>query len=456
MKRAYNKMNALKLAAAVLSLFGASISQAMDVSFEEDHSLPVVQVNLAVKAGSVTDPAGQSGITNFMGEMLLRGTRSKTKEQIDLALDQMGAKLAVETRSESIIFRGAVLASQLDKFLALVTEIVTQPSFPETEIRKLKAENVSELLEELGEDSALESRNFQEFLFEGHPYGKPVNGKIKDVEAFTRAKAMAQYTRFVHDKNLLVVSSGDTTQDIIKKWADGIAEKLPSGNKPVVASVSAPKNADHRRMMIVDKPDRTQTQMSAGQIGVKMTDTDFFPLYVGNFVLGGPTFSSRLMHEIRVKRGWSYGANSGFRFGQEPRYWRAHLFPASKDSAPALAETLHLIDELKKSGITADEFAFAQSSIVNKSGFMYNTPAKRVENAILEKTLNLPTGFMKSYGPEVAKVTRNEVNSAMSKYLKPEQLAITVVGTASELKEALAKAAGIPADQVVVKPYAKE
>lgn len=87
---------------------------------------------------------------------------------------------------------------------------------------------------------------------------------------------------------------------------------------------------------------------------------------------------------------------------------------------------------------------------------MYNTPAKRVENALLEKTLNLPTGFMKSYGPEIAKVTRDQVNKAMAGFLKPEKMAITVVGTASELKESLAKAAGVPVDQVVVKPYAQE
>jgi zinc protease len=452
-----NQMNRfLAQGIVAIALTSASISHAMDVSFEEDKSLPIVQVNLAVKAGSVTDPAGQSGITDFMGEMLLRGTRSKTKEQIDLALDQMGAKLAVETRSESMILRGAVLASQLDAFLSLMAEIATQPSFPEGEIRKLKAETVSQLLEELGEDSALESRRFQEFLFAGHPYGKPVNGKIKDVEAFGRAKVVGQYTRFVHDKNLLVVGSGDASQDKIKKWADDLAAKLPSDDKPVVKAVEAPKNAKSRRMLIIDKPERTQTQMSLGQIGVKMTDSNFFPLYVGNFILGGPTFSSRLMDEIRVKRGWSYGANSGFRFGQEPRYWRAHLFPASKDTAPALGVTLGLIDQLKKSGVTADEFQFAQSSIVNKSGFMYNTPAKRVENLLIEKTLNLPTGLLKSYGPEVAKVTRDQVNSALTSFLKPEELAITVVGTASELKEPLAKAAGIPVDQVVVRPYTEE
>lgn len=446
----------LSVAVVLSALLWTSASRAMDVSFEEDHSLPLVQINLALKAGSVTDPSGQSGITNFMGEMLLRGTRSKTKEQIDVALDQMGAKLEIETRAESMILRGSVLASQLDKFLALMEEIATQPRFPEREIRKLKSETISGLLEEQGDDSALEARNFQEFLFQKHPYGKPVDGTIKDVGNFNRGKVVGQYTRFMHDKNLLVVGSGDTTADKIKQWADGIAAKLPSMNKAVVGKVPAPKNVDHRRLLIVDKPDRTQTQMSAGQIGVLMTDSDFFPLYVGNFVLGGPTFSSRLMNEIRVKRGWSYGAGSGFRFGLQPRYWRAHLFPASRDSAPALAETLKLIAQMKAAGVTADEFTFAQTSLVNKSGFMYNTPAKRVENALLEKTLDLPTGFMKSYGPEISKVTRAQVNDAIEKFLRPDNLAITVVGTASELKEPLAKAAGVPVDQVEVKPYTQD
>src|SRR5581483_4258277 len=104
---------------------------------------------------------------NFMGEMLLRGTKSKTKEQIDLALDQMGARLEVEARAEALILRGSVLASQLDPFLKLVSEIVTEPSFPENEIRKLKSEIVSGILEELGNDSGLASRRFNTFLFRG-------------------------------------------------------------------------------------------------------------------------------------------------------------------------------------------------------------------------------------------------------------------------------------------------
>lgn len=428
----------------------------MDVSFEEDNSLPLVHINLSLRAGAVTDPAGQSGLTNFMGEMLLRGTRSRSKEQIDLALDQMGAKLEIETRAETMILRGAVLASQLNNFLTLMQEIATQPSFPDREIKKFKSEIVSGLLEEQGNDQALEGRKFQEFIFGGHPYGNPINGRIKDVESFTRSKIVAHYDHYMHDQNLLVVGSGQVGKDVIDTWAAKIAEKLPTGNKPVIKAVEEPKNSTHRRLLVIDKPDRTQTQISVGMIGIKMSDPNYFPLHVGNFIFGGGTFNARLMKEIRVKRGWSYGAYSVFRFGTQPRYWRAHLFPAAKDAVPALSETLKLIQEVQTGDITQAEFDFAQSSLVNQSGFLYDTPAKRVENLLLEKTLNLPAGFIKSYGPNIAQVTLAQTNDAMKSYLQPDKLVITVLGTAKDLKQSLSEATGVPMDQVVVRPYTQD
>jgi zinc protease len=440
---------------AVMAL--CSTVHAIEVSFENDSTLPVVNLNIAIKAGAVTDPAGQAGITNFMGEMLLRGTQKKTKEQLDLALDQIGAQLNVETRAEALIIRGAVLSSQIEPFLALVQEIITQPKFSPSEIAKLKKLMVSALLEELSSDAALASKRFNQFLFRGHPYGKPVLGNIKDIEQLTEEQVRMHYANLMKDKLMLVVGTGDATESRIKKWSDEIARLRPStsGDKELV-EVPAPQNADQRRLLIVDKPDRTQTQINVGQVGVRMTDDDFFPLHLGNHAFGGGSFSARLMVEIRVKRGWSYGANSYFRQGLKPRSWQSHLFPASKDSAAALALTLQMIEDLKTKGVTQEEFDFTKRSLVNKAGFMYNTPAKRVENKLLERTLDLPDGFMESYGPRLNKVNLSQVNAAWSRFLQPDKLTITVVGTAKELKAPLAASAGIPADQVVVQDFRKE
>ncbi len=446
------------LAVTIISLVTllefSSPAHAVETEFERDANLPIVDINVAIKTGAVSDPKGQSGVTNFMGEMLLRGTKSRTKEQIDLELDQMGAHLDVEVRAESTIFRGSVLSSQLDRYLRLLTDILTQPSFPETEIAKLKKEIISGILDELGRDQSLASRRFTRFLFEGHPYGNPILGRVKDIEQLTQAQIAAQYDKLVREKQLLVVGTGDSTEKQISQWADQLAAIRPGGEKAKV--VDAPKQSEKRRLMIVDKPDRTQVQMIGGQIGVLLTDPNYFPLYVGNYVFGGGSFSSILMQEIRVKRGWSYGAGSNFRHGLRPRSWQFSLFPKSGDAAPALAESVRLVEKLKKDGITQPEFDFATQSLINSAGFSFNTPKKRVENILLERCLNLPDGFMRSYAERIRKVSMTDVNTALNQFLRPDQLSVLVLGTAKDLKAPLAKAAGVPESEVQVVPYTQD
>lgn len=479
MSRSYSK-SFFRRFLGVLFLFvsGTFLSQnthAIEIAFEQDSSLPIVYINVAIKAGAAHDPIGQSGLTNFMGEMLLRGTKTRSKDLIDLQLDQMGAKLEVETRAEALIFRGAVLSSQLEHYLRLLTDILTQPFFPPNEIKKLKSEMISVIQEELGRDASLANRKFTRFLFQKHPYGNPILGSAKDIAKLTQAQISDHYKRLVQDKSIVIVGTGATSSHRISLWGKELAHFRPNtattsvntaiasendteaqSNNKLVEKVDAPTNAAHRRLLIVDKPDRTQTQINFGQIGVRMTDKSFFPLHLGNHAFGGPSFSSVMMIEVRVKRGWSYGANSNFRFGLRPRSWIAHLFPAEKDTAAALEHTLKLVSDLKEKGLTAEQFKFAKRSLINSAGFMYNTPKKRVENRLLEKTLDLPDKFMETFGEELEDVELSDVNSALKKFLLPDQMAISVLGTARNLKPALAKAAGVPMDQVEVVSYTAE
>lgn len=442
----------------LLQLPVATPAEAVEVTFEKDSRLPLVYINLAVKAGAVTDPKGQEGLTNFLGEMMLRGTKSHTKSQIDQAIDQLGARLEVETRAEALILRGAVLSANLEDFLKIVQEIVTEPSFPEDQIAHLKNETISNLQEELGHDATLAARRFNRFLFRDHPYGKPVLGNIHDVQNFTRQEVIDHYNRLFRSSALLSVSYGDSSLEKISDWATALGKARPDTpltetDQKILSQVGPPQNADHRRLLIVDKPDRTQTQIYAGQIGTLMTDKNFFPLHLGNYAFGGPSFSSVLMVEVRVKRGWSYGANSAFRFGIQPRSWQMHLFPAEKDTPDALGLALNLAEDLKSKGITQEQFQFSKTSLVNSAGFIFNTPKKRVENILVEKTLNLPNGFMKTFGPEISRLKLDEVNSALKSFMLPNQMAITVLGTAKNLKSSLAKAAAVPEDQIEVIPY---
>lgn len=435
----------------------ASSAQALETRFEADASLPVVYLNVAVKAGAAHDLPGQSGIGNFVGEMMLRGTKSRSKTQIDETLDLLGATLAVEVRAEAIIFRGRVLSSKLAEYMEIVQDIVTNPSFPEKEIAKLKEEISSDIVETRGNDSSLGKLFWDGFLFEGHPYGKSVLGKLRDLARLERGDLVRHYANLFQDRNLLVVGSGDSEASFVDAWAKRIAEKRPNseGVNPV-RSAPMPKKWEKRRVLFVDKPERTQTQLYFGQVGLRMTDPNYFPIHLANHVFGGGSFSARLMTEIRVKRGWSYGAYSYFRHGIQPRSFQAYTFPAAKDTPGAVTLLDTLLREWKEKGITPAEFEFAKSSLINSAGFAYNTPAKRVENILLEKTLGLPDGFMKSFADHLEKVTHAEANAAVKSFLEPDRMSVLVLGTAKDLKSKVAESLKMPEGEIAVVPFTKE
>lgn len=422
-----------------------------DLSFEQDSVIPMVYLNVVFKSGSAHDPAGRTGLTNFLGEMLLRGTQSKTKTEIDLELDRMGARLGVETRADATIIRGAVLSESLKPFLVLFEEILTQPSLPVSEIEKLRSQFLSGILDQTGKDQALAAKHFERFLFQGHPYGNPVVGKASDLKKITRNDLISHIPSVFTQDRFLVVGSGSTDPAVVRDWASQLQKRLPKGE--TLTRLPPPPVATERRVQIVNKPDRTQTQIHIGQIGPRMTDPDFFPLFLGNHAFGGGSFSARLMQEVRVKRGWSYGAYSSFRHGVVPRAWQSYLFPATKDTPAALALVIQMITSLQKDGITAEEYEFSKQALVNSAGFMFNTPAKRAENIILEKTLDLPSGIMSSYQQRISELSHSKVNAALKRFIKPNALNISVVATASQLKKQISEGTGVDESKIQITPY---
>ncbi len=438
----------------------AQAGAALTVDFEQNPALPLVTVSILLPAGASYDPPAALGLNNFMGEMLLRGTKKKNKRQFDQALDLMGAQIDVDTRAEAMIIRGTCLSSQLTPFLNLIQEILTEPSFDPSEISKLKRELSAGLLEELGHDGSLSDRRFQKILFLDHPYGNPILGDLPSLKALSRKQIETQYEKFVRPEFLSMMGSGDADPEQLQKWADGLIQKL-SPHSPKKEKESSDLQAmplpqpRARKLWIIDKPNRTQTQIHVGQIGLLMGDPRFFPLTVANSAFG-EGFASRLMQEIRVKRGWSYGADSQFRFGRQPRYWKVHLFPAEKDTAEALKKTVELITELQTGNLQKEEFEQSKVSLVQGAAFIGNTPQKRMENRILEKMLDLPRGFFSSYADHLDSVSLSASNEALRTFIHPNQLLITVLGTASRLKKPLQEALGLNDADVIVIPYQQE
>ena len=441
----------MNLLSILISLVSPSVF-ASDFSFEADHSLPLVYVTVVMKGGATQDPDGKNGVTDLMTKLMLRGTKQKTKQQIDQTLDQLGAEIDTETRAEYVVLRGSVLSENIVPFLSLLEEIITTPSFRPTEFEKLKKEQISEIYDQLNNDQKLIRTRYDQIFFQGHPYSKANFGKVKDIQSLTASDVQNQYKRIFDQSRMLVLAAGDTEETSFKPFLSDINQKqnFKTSIDPIPAFTNPPQGL---RVVIIDKPERTQTQIVIAQQGTNFQNPSLDALQLANFAFGGGSFLSRLMIELRVKRGWTYGAGSAFKMGSQAHTWRVSFFPKNGDTPPAIKEALKLIKELHDHGITQEEFDAAKRSMINSAGFNYNTPSKRIENMLVEKIFGLPAGYHKDMAKRIQDITLADANAALKAFIQPDHLMVGLVGTASISKAAIAKELAIPEQKIEVVNY---
>lgn len=194
-----------------------------------------------------------------------------------------------------------------------------------------------------------------------------------------------------------------------------------------------------RSLVIVDKPERTQTQILVGALGTSAHDEDHVPLMVGTAVFGG-TFTSRLMREVRSKRGWSYGASARLNVERARHAFTMWTFPAATDAGKCLALELGLLEKLVTGGVSAKEVAFVKRYLVRSHAFEIDTPQKRMHQALDTHLLGLPADYHTGYVPKVLATSHDAVNAALARRIHTKDLGIVVVGTAKEIRDDLEKA----------------
>ncbi len=426
----------LRLSLLIFTLFCSHL-QATEIFFEKDDRLPITHLNLVFKGGSLQDPEGLSGITDFTAKLMKRGTQSLSREQIDLQLDQAGASLSIEVRNEFIGFKVSSLTSEVPAILDLLLEVLIHPRFSELELHKLKEEVTSELKEMPSRDSTLGATRYQNFFFQNHPFGNSSNGTLSSVSKFNRKNVTAQYQKLIHSGDALLFASGDINENILKDWS----KKLDQ-SKPGVSSFNRFPNFTtngERRLLLIDKPERTQSQIFIGQTGITMKDRDYDALFLANFAIGGDSLTSRLGEEIRVKNGWAYGVGSFFRMGTQPRNWTISFPPKTKDTIPALKKTLEIVQSLSTKGLLPEEFDSAKNTLLNQAGFDYNTPEKRLSNLMIEKLYQLPKQFFKDREQRIKLLTLDQTNESLKKFLNPKELVFVILGTLNDQRDELLK-----------------
>lgn len=402
---------------------------------EEDRALPFVQLSLVAQEGSLLDPEGKDGLVRLTTRLMRRSANGLDANAIDEWLDRMGGSLGVDVSTHAAGFSGAVLQRSLDEFVDLLHGALLAPAFPEAEFERLRRETLAELVEVLDDDRRLARTWFRRTMFEGHPYCRSSTGTKDTVQALTLDDVRAAYDRMYKKSPLCLALSGDVGSTELAR----IGERLSDGQRKELARTPAPaepRRPTGPRLVIVDKPERTQTQILVGTLGTHASDPDHTALVVANTVLGG-AFSSRLMQEVRAERGWSYGAYSSLPIDRTRQAFSMWTFPKASDAAACLELELSLLSHWVESGVTEVELAWAKSYLVRSHVFSSDTAAKRLGLQQDELLLDLPAGYHAQFPERVQAVTLEQTRAAVKARIDTKRLVVVVLGTAKDVEKEL-------------------
>jgi zinc protease len=417
---------------------------------ESSHALPLVSMSLTFRAGAVHDPPGKEGLARLTARMLRRGCLGKTAEQIEEEIGRLGGAVFAHVGLGTSSMGCEVLARSLDPMTELLGQLLSSPTFDAQELDKLKRQAQAEIATSRDNDAVLAVRGLRRHLFAAHPHGRRVTGTSTTIAELTAADLKAFHRRHFNRANALVAISGDVTGAQATAIAERLLSALPDG-EPTAYLTQSPEAPVGRRLVIVDKPDRTQTQLIIGTQGTHAKDLDHIALHVANTVFGG-TFTSRLTHEIRSERGWSYGASSHLPSGQLREAFTMWTAPGADTAAACLTLELELLGQWRDQGIDADELSKCQQYLRRSYAFEIDTPKKRLGQKIERALLDLPDDFHRRYVERVGAVTLDEANKAIQQRISDDNLWVSAVATEGAIGDALRTA--IPElQESIVEPF---
>ncbi len=415
---------------------------------ESSTAVPLVSIVVALRNGATSDVEGKDGLARLSARMLRRGCKGMSSSEIEEAIDALGAEVSLDVGPSTTTLHGQVIRRSLQPFCELLERILGTPTFDDDELSRLRRETVAELVEARDSDRSLAHVAFRRALFGAHPYGRGSAGRVSTVQELTKVEVENRYrTTFVRG-NAVVGFAGAITEDEARRMAALLLRSLPAGPR-TVTSVPDPSPPKGRRLVFVDKPERTQTQILIGSLGTWPHDPDHFPLVSATAVLGG-TFTSRMMREIRSKRGWSYGTSARLSIERKRHAFVMGAAPRAADCAPCLGLELSLLGDFVTKGITARELSFITNYMVRSHAFEIDTAPKRLGHALETELLELPADYHSAYLDHVRGVTLESANAAAATRLSCDDLVVVVVGTASEVHDAVkATISGLAHDEVV-------
>ncbi len=396
------------------------------VIFYQAMEVPMLTISLAFAAGSAYE-GQQFGLSALTSELLHQGSENLDANTLAEKLADTGAQYDHETSRDMIVLNLKTLSNEeaLKPAVTLFTSIISRPTFPKAAFNQAKNQQLMAIAqaEESAEDIA--NQVFFKKLYGSHPYAHPINGYKGSVQALTLKDINNFYKQYFVGKNAVLVLVGAINLERAQQLAEQLTEQLPAGQPaPMIPKAATLKKTEK---IVVDFPS-SQTMLRLGQIGIDHHNSDYFPLTVGNYILGGGVLVSKLAKEVRENRGLTYGIVSQFIPMPGDGPFLISFATQNKQATIALAVTTETLSAFLKEGVNAKELQEAKQYLIGSFPLSLSSNGSIASILLRMAFYHLPDDYLDTYIAHIKAVKIADIKNAFQKQLDPHKFLIVAVG----------------------------
>ena len=392
----------------------------------------MVDIQVLFDAGSTRD--GDSlGIAMLTNSLLADGANGEDADMISNGFESLGAIYASDVGydSASLQLRSLTENDLLTKAIKNFKKVISLPDFPKDALERKRSQMLIAIKAKEQSPAAIAKDAFMSAIYQSHPYGQPSDGNEVSIKAITRKDIVSFYNKFYTAKNSMIAIVGAIDRKSAEEISEDIVNALQDGEK--VSLLSKVKDLDDSKNIFIEYPS-TQTHILVGQPGVKRGDADYFPLYVGNHILGGGGMVSRLFEEVREKRGLSYSVYSYFNPMLFKGPFIAGLQTKTDQSDEAISVVLENIKNYIELGPTEEELISAKKNIIGGFPLRADSNSKILNYLVVIGYYKLPLDYLRTFNANVEAVTIEHIKDAFKRRLTVDKLVTVKVGASTNNK----------------------
>ncbi|MDB6043323.1 MAG: hypothetical protein JWM63_1874 [Gammaproteobacteria bacterium] len=413
--------------------------------------VPLVAFNAVLRGGGLGDAPVKPGVASLVAGLLEKGAGNRDAYAFADAVEGVGGSFNAGAGAESITIRGQFLARDQQLMLELLGDALLRPRFEVEELETLRSRHIEMIKAAKDSDpSELIGLYGRAFLFQDHPYGRPVIGSETSLAAIAQHDVLDYYASQFGADRLTLVFAGD----VDSAWLKRMVTKVFAGwrRAPVpAAKLLRPARVRDRRVLLIDSPGSVQTYFWIGNVGVDRRYPQRAALDLVNTLYGG-RFTSLLNTELRIKSGLSYGARSGFTRGTVPGEFAIHSFAQTEHTAQAIDLSLQTLTRLKREGVTAEMLDSARAYVLGQYPLSFETATDWAAAMGEIELYGLGPDYIDNYGPTLRKVTLQDAREVITEaFPTPDALAIVLVGDAAKIRDQV-KGYGTITDMTLTQP----